>query len=857
MNIKFLRGCGVLLLSACFIVACGGGGGGGNNPPPPPPPPANNPPTVSGPIFNSANEDDAAYTISQADLLVNASDIDGDTLMVNNIQQQSGNNVAVTINSDSINVNPNTFNALGDADSEVMIFTYTVVDGNGGAVDTAIEITITGSDDGPTRIALNNISLPNGTNSSGGFLVGKLYADDPEGDPISLNITGGDDAEHFSIDGDQLYIDDGNLSFAQQSEYNLTITATSNSSIESDFTVIILEPAPLSVGYYDLLLGTGRVEQATPIQFIGETAINITDIATVDYNTFDMLFVQNPSSGSLIGPYIDQTNLDRVADFVSNGGVLIFHDRHVTTTASILPGVPGTFTQDIGSTRTEFEVVNDNTHVAQGPGGIITDTNLESANSLSFGFVDATSTPRGAQGYLSRNDSNHWISYAYPVDQGWVIYSSIPLDFYLIAGNPEIMRATYAPNILAQGRSLLKKGPDTDGDGLLDAEEIVLGTAIDNEDTDADGLLDGFEIKHGLDAVSSNDADLDLDEDGLSNLEEQMAGTQPRIADTDNDGLNDGDEVNVLGTDPLLLDTDRDLLSDGEEINTYTTNPLLADTDAGGTEDGREVLVDGTDPLDQTDDLNQVDLPLTLNDSNGFIWDVQRDGNINNGSNDAYDGGMRLSIDNVSFPQFNAATSLQDDRELNLGLANMSGLVVNRRIYVPTDQAFVRYLESLTNPTSADIIVQLRIDTNLGSDGNTLIISTSDGDTAIEPTDFWVVTDDTSNGGGDPSLAHVYAGPGSSITPVVTAPLGRIAYTYSVTVAANSRAVIMHFDSQNANRTVAIASANNIVALGAGTMDGLNVQDIQDVVNFDLDGAGGMAELRKLMTSSQAPIPLH
>ena len=853
MNKGKLRITVLFLFSAGLLSACGGGGGGGGEAPPP----ENNSPLVSGPIISSVSENDATFTIDASDLLANASDADNDELTVKNIVLQSGDSSAVSVNATSIDINPGVYNRLTDTDSEIITFTYTISDGNGGSVNSSLEITVTGVNDAPSRVALNNISLPNSTASSGGFLVGTLFGDDPEGDAISFEISGGDDAEHFSIVDDQLFIDDGILDFAVQSQYNLSVTATSNASVEFEFTVIVLQPVPLNVGYYDLQLGTGRAEQATPIQFIGETATNITDISTVDYSTLDMLFVQNPNSGSLVGPYIAQANLDRVADFVSNGGVLIFHDRHVTTTASILPDVPGTFTQDIGSTRTEFEVINDNNHVAQGPGGVITDTNLESANSLSFGFVNAETTPVGAMGFLSRNDANHWISYAYPVDQGWVIYSSIPLDFYLIAGNPEIMRSTYAPNILAQGRALLKKGLDTDGDGLLDVEETILGTAPDSTDTDGDGLLDSFEVRHGLDVVANDDSDLDPDNDGLTNLEEQLAGTQPRVADTDGDGLNDGDEVNTVGTDPLLTDTDGDLLSDFAEVNTHATDPIVADTDGGGTEDGREVLVDGTDPLQAGDDLNQVDIPLTLNDGNGFIWDIQPDGNINNGSNDAYDGGMRLSIDNIGFPQFNAATALQNGRELNLGLANISGLAINRRIYVPENQAFVRYLENLTNPTDTDITVELRIDTNLGSDGNTVIVSTSDGDTAIEAVDFWVVTDDTSNGGGDPSLAHVYAGPSSAVTPVVTAPLGRIAYTYNVTIPANGRAIIMHFDSQNANRTVAMASANNLLSLGAGTMDGLSVDDMQDIVNFDLAGVGATTVARKISANTQSTISLQ
>jgi hypothetical protein len=52
---------------------------------------------------------------------------------------------------------------------------------------------------------------------------------------------------------------------------------------------------------------------------------------------------------------------------------------------------------------------------------------------------------------------------------------------------------------------------DSDGDGLLDAEEIALGTDPLDPDTDGDGLPDGTEVAHGTDPL-----DPDTDGDGLT-----------------------------------------------------------------------------------------------------------------------------------------------------------------------------------------------------------------------------------------------------------------------------------------------------------------------------------------------------
>jgi hypothetical protein len=88
---------------------------------------------------------------------------------------------------------------------------------------------------------------------------------------------------------------------------------------------------------------------------------------------------------------------------------------------------------------------------------------------------------------------------------------------------------------------------DDDNDGLIGERELVVGSDPFNEDSDGDGLLDGEEVN--------------------------TYGTNPLLLDTDNDGLMDRAEVDQHNTDPTLADTDLDGASDGEEIATGT-DPL-------------------------------------------------------------------------------------------------------------------------------------------------------------------------------------------------------------------------------------------------------------------------------------------
>ncbi|AFV25350.1 ricin B lectin [Methanolobus psychrophilus R15] len=143
--------------------------------------------------------------------------------------------------------------------------------------------------------------------------------------------------------------------------------------------------------------------------------------------------------------------------------------------------------------------------------------------------------------------------------------------------------------------------PDTDGDGLNDLTEYLLSTNPNNIDTDNDGLTDLQEYEFG-----SNPLKPDSDDDGLFDYLEWVYGTDPLDPDSDRDGLEDGHEVHGTGTDPLSEDTDNDGLTDFEELG-LKTNPLSADTDNDGLTDLQEINL-GTNPLlEDTDGDNLID----------------------------------------------------------------------------------------------------------------------------------------------------------------------------------------------------------------------------------------------------------
>ena len=108
---------------------------------------------------------------------------------------------------------------------------------------------------------------------------------------------------------------------------------------------------------------------------------------------------------------------------------------------------------------------------------------------------------------------------------------------------------------------------DSDGDGLSDALEAVIGTNPNDADSDDDGVLDGAEANFAS----------DTDGDGLINALDP---------DSDNDGLLDGTEAGVAVASSATNVARGNFIADADP--TTRTNPLVRDTDLGGVIDGAE-----------------------------------------------------------------------------------------------------------------------------------------------------------------------------------------------------------------------------------------------------------------------------
>jgi len=102
----------------------------------------NDDPTVGDSVSARATEDDASFEV---DLLEGADDTDGDDLsVVNLVVTGDASGITEGEESTTLSVDPSLYDGLGDGESAIVNYTYTIEDGESGAVAQTATITITG-----------------------------------------------------------------------------------------------------------------------------------------------------------------------------------------------------------------------------------------------------------------------------------------------------------------------------------------------------------------------------------------------------------------------------------------------------------------------------------------------------------------------------------------------------------------------------------------------------------------------------------------------------------------------------------------------------------------------------------------
>ncbi|MFT5526780.1 MAG: hypothetical protein ACI9HK_004760, partial [Pirellulaceae bacterium] len=267
----------------------------------------------------------------------------------------------------------------------------------------------------------------------------------------------------------------------------------------------------------------------------------------------------------------------------------------------------------------------------------------------------------------------------------------------------------------------------------------------------------------------------------------------------------------------------------------YTAPTIaVALVDEDGTHSANARLTYPADLVTVDGPREQVTLPLErddLRDSEGYWWDINATGSINDGSSDAFDYGHHL---NGFLGSSNAETEF-DGREVVIGPETEGAVQVTRKVFIPVDQSYARFLEIVSNPGTTAASYTVAISTNLGSGSSTNIAGTSSGDTAFSLADDWIVTDDSNENGGDPVILHVIDGAGG-IEPntAIFNSNGAINYSYVLNLAPGETQIVMHFGAQNASYAAALQKGTDLAGVDLNALAGMTISELNAVVNFDV-----------------------
>ncbi len=184
-----------------------------------------------------------------------------------------------------------------------------------------------------------------------------------------------------------------------------------------------------------------------------------------------------------------------------------------------------------------------------------------------------------------------------------------------------------------------------------------------------------------------------------------------------------------------------------------------------------------------------------LNDGAGYRWDISSQGYVNDGTNDAYDGGMRLSVNGSNFSHGGSGKLSKDGREVEIGPWQHGKLRVYRRIRVAPKDGWCRWIDLFENTGGGKATIKVRYYTDTG--GSIQQIRTTTGKATVGKKDWGFVT---SNPGDShrPALVHYFATRGGKVRPTVQVHTGNdnLYYNFSLDIPAGKTVALCLVEAQ-------------------------------------------------------------
>jgi VCBS repeat-containing protein len=221
----------------------------------------NTPPTAVDDTL-TVTEDDGSTPV---DVLANDSDLDaGDVLTVVAVSNAGTLGSVALGPGGAVAYDPgDAFVGLAEGEQDTDSFSYTVKDDRGGESRATVDITVTGANDAPVITSPAAISVAENNTATGLILA----ASDPEEDPVAFTITGGADADLFTVDAANQLVFTAAPDFEEPADanadnaYSVQVTADDGAggTAVQDLTVTVTD----DVSDNPAILGSGTAATAT------------------------------------------------------------------------------------------------------------------------------------------------------------------------------------------------------------------------------------------------------------------------------------------------------------------------------------------------------------------------------------------------------------------------------------------------------------------------------------------------------------------------------------------------------------------------------------------------------------------
>jgi hypothetical protein len=212
---------------------------------------------------------------------------------------------------------------------------------------------------------------------------------------------------------------------------------------------------------------------------------------------------------------------------------------------------------------------------------------------------------------------------------------------------------------------------------------------------------------------------------------------------------------------------------------------------------------------------------------------------LNNTVANCATGNANFVIYNKNGPATTECPGAKVNRQVVLPVQTTGNLKIQRKVFVPDNDSFARWLNYFTNTGGTPQTVTAVIANNLGSDSNTKITGSSNGNNTAEVTDTWITSFQNYSGttSSDVRLGHVL----QSAAPAV--PLTGITFVdgndrpfwgYTFTLAPGETKIIANFGVGQPSNAAAKAKAAELAAapLPANALQCTTLAEQAEIANF-------------------------